>query len=67
MSKITPNNLKKLIAKGRVTPILQSDDKGQYFLCGYKRTSKRSSKSHQNYLFSQPIPLEKKEVDSNKQ
>jgi hypothetical protein len=67
MSKITPNNLKKLIAKGRVKPILQSDEKGQYFLYGYKRTSNRSSKSHENYIFAEPIPLDKKEVDSNKQ
>lgn len=67
MSKITPNNLKKLIAKGRVTPILQLDDKGQHFLCGYKRKSNRSSKGHENYVFAQPILLDKKEVDSDKQ
>lgn len=65
MSKISPNNLKKLIAKGRVTPIMNQNEKGEYFLLGYKRTSKRSSKSHENYFFAEPIPLQKKEVDSS--
>lgn len=64
MSKISPNKLKQLIAKGRVTPVIQANDKGEYFLYGYRRTSKRSSKINENYMFAEPVPLEKKEVDS---
>jgi hypothetical protein len=67
MSKISPNKLKKLIAKGRVTPVIQINDKGEHLLYGYRRSSNRSSKINENYMFAEPISLEKKQVDSNKE
>ena len=63
MSKISPNKLKKLIAKGRLVPIIMTNDKGQKVLVGYRRKNDRSSKAHENYTFSEPILLEK-QVDS---
>jgi len=63
MSKISPTKLQKLIAKGRLVPIIASNDKGQKVLIGYRRKNARSSKAHENYTFSEPILLEKP-VDS---
>jgi len=48
-----------------VTPVIQINDKGEHLLYGYKRSSNRSSKVNENYMFAEPIPLEKKQVDSN--
>jgi hypothetical protein len=64
MSKISPNKLKKLIAKGRLVPILGSNNEGKKVLVGYRRKNDRSSKAHENYTFAEPIVLEK-QVDSN--
>jgi len=66
MAKLSPSKLQKLIAKGRVTPVIQTSQDGKNYLLGYRRTSKRSSKINENYMFAEPIPLEKT-VDSSKQ
>jgi len=59
MAKLSPSKLQKLIAKGRVTPVIQTSPEGKHYLLGYRRTSNRSSKSHENYMFAEPILLDK--------
>jgi len=59
MSKMSPKKIQKLLQKGRVVPIIQLNDKGESLLYGYRRKSTRSSKSNENYIFSEPIKLDK--------
>jgi hypothetical protein len=63
MAKLNPNKLKKLIAKGRLVPVLATTKEGKKVLLGYRRKNSRSSKSHEQYMFAEPISLEKT-VDS---
>jgi len=65
MGKLSPLKLQKLIAKGRVVPIIARNDKGANVLLGYRRKNSRSSKSHEQYMFAEPMPLEK-QVDIEK-
>lgn len=59
MAKITPNKLQKLISKGRLIPVLATNNDGKQVLLGYKRKNKRSSKSHEQYMFAEPMVLDK--------
>jgi len=59
MSKMSPKKIEKLITKGRIVPIIKINDKGESYLFGYRRKSTRSSKSNENYLFAEPIKLDK--------
>lgn len=65
MSKISPTKLKKLIAKGRLHPVITTNSKGEHILLGYRRKNDRSSKSHEQYMFAEPVVLDKP-VDSSK-
>ena len=59
MSKMSPKKIQKLLQKGRVVPIIQINDKGESLLYGYRRKTIRSSKSNENYMFSEPIKIDK--------
>jgi len=59
MAKITPTKLKRLIAKGRLVPVLTTNNDGKQVLLGYRRKNSRSSKSHEQYMFAEPMVLEK--------
>jgi len=65
MSKLNPTKLQKLIAKGRLVPILAVNKEGKNVLLGYRRKNTRSSKAHEQYMFAEPIALEKT-VDTSK-
>jgi len=59
MSKINPTKLQKLINKGRLVPILSVNKEGKNVLLGYRRKTLRSSKAHEQYMFAEPMLLEK--------
>jgi len=59
MSKINPKKVQNLIAKGRLVPILGIDKNGKNVLYGYRRKNTRSSKAHEQYMFAEPMALEK--------
>jgi len=59
MSKINPKKVQSLIAKGRLVPILGIDKNGKNVLYGYRRKNTRSSKAHEQYMFAEPMALEK--------
>lgn len=63
MGKLNTTKLKKLIDKGRLVPIIATAQDGKKVLLGYRRKNSRSSKSHEQYMFAEPISLEK-QVDS---
>lgn len=65
MGKLSPSKLQKLVAKGRLVPVISKNDKGQNVLLGYRRKNNRSSKSHEQYMFAEPMSLEK-QVDIEK-
>ena len=65
MAKLSPTKLKKLIAKGRLVPIIATNNEGNKVLVGYRRKNSRSSKANENYTFSEPISLEKTVDSSN--
>jgi len=65
MSKLSPTKLQKLIAKGRLVPVIQLNSEGKHVLMGYRRKNNRSSKSHEQYMFAEPVLLEK-QVESTK-
>ena len=57
MSKISQKTIQTLIKKGRLVPIIKTNDKQEHFLVGYKRKNNRSSKSHESFLFPEPQKL----------
>jgi len=59
MSKLSPAKIQKLIAKGRVVPVLGRNEKGENVLYGYRRKNTRSTKSHEQYMFVEPVVLDK--------
>lgn len=59
MSKLSPVKVRQLIAKGRLIPILGTNKEGKKVIYGYKRKNNRSSKAHEQYIFSEPQLLEK--------
>jgi hypothetical protein len=59
MSKLNPTKIQKLIAQGRVVPIIQLNNEGKHVLLGYRRKNNRSSKSNEQYMFAEPMLLEK--------
>lgn len=59
MAKITPSKLQKLIAKGRLVPVVTTNNDGKNVLLGYRRKNLRSSKSHEQYMFAEPMVLDK--------
>ena len=63
MGKLNATKLKKLIDNGRLVPILATANDCKKVLLGYRRKNSRSSKSHEQYMFAEPISLEK-QVDS---
>jgi hypothetical protein len=58
-NRLTANKLQKLIAKGRVVPVLSTDKAGQNILLGYRRKNNRSNKSHEQYMFAEPMVIDK--------
>jgi hypothetical protein len=66
MSKLSPSKVQKLVARGRLVPIIQINNEGKHVLMGYRRKNNRSTKSHEQYMFAEPILLEK-QVESVKQ
>lgn len=59
MAKLSPKKVRQLIAKGRLVPILGTNREGKKVIYGYKRKNKRSTKSHEQYIFAEPQLLEK--------
>ena len=59
MPKLNPRKVQSLIAKGRLVPIIQTNTEGKNVLIGYRRKNIRSSKSHEQYLFPEPVVLDK--------
>ena len=53
MGKITKNNMQKLIASGKMVPIIRANDKGENFIIGYARKA-NSRKSGQQILLREP-------------
>jgi hypothetical protein len=66
MSNFSPSKVQKLVARGRLVPVIQMNSEGKHVLMGYRRKNNRSSKSHEQYMFAEPILLEKP-VESVKQ
>jgi hypothetical protein len=58
-NRLTANKLQKLIAKGRVVPVISTDKEGKNILLGYRRKNNRSNKSHEQYMFAEPMVIEK--------
>jgi len=58
-NKLTANKLQKLIAKGRVVPVISTDKEGKNILLGYRRKNNRSNKSHEQYMFAEPMVIDK--------
>lgn len=59
MSKISPVKLQKLLSKGRLQPVITVNKEGKHILLGYRRKNSRSSKSHEQYMFAEPVVLDK--------
>jgi len=59
MAKLNPKKVQSLIAKGRLVPIIGTDKAGKSVLFGYRRKNTRSSKAHEQYMFAEPMALEK--------
>lgn len=59
MSKINPKKVQELVAKGRLVPIIQVNSQGKHVLLGYRRKNNRSTKSHEQYMFAEPLVLDK--------
>lgn len=53
MGKITKNNMQKLIASGKMVPIIRANDKGENFIIGYARKA-NSRKSRQQVMLQEP-------------
>lgn len=53
MGKITKNNMQKLIASGKMVPIIRANDKGENFIIGYARKA-NSRKSRQQVILQEP-------------
>jgi len=62
MSKINPKKVQQLVAKGRLVPVIQVNDQGKHVLLGYRRKNNRSSKSHEQYMFAEPLVLDKEKT-----
>ena len=58
-NRLTANKLQKLIAKGRVVPVISTDKEGKNILLGYRRKNNRSNKSHEQYMFAEPMVIDK--------
>jgi hypothetical protein len=67
MSRLSPNKVRQLIAKGRLLPILGTNKEGKKVVFGYKRKNSRSSKSHEQYMFAEPQVIEKDVASLNKE
>jgi len=65
MSKLSPSKVQKLVARGRLVPIIQLNNEGKHVLLGYRRKNNRSTKSHEQYMFAEPVLLEK-QVETTK-
>lgn len=65
MSKLNPKKVQQLVAKGRLIPIVQVNTEGKHVLYGYRRKNNRSSKSHEQYMFAEPVILDKEKPVEN--
>jgi len=61
MSKLSPTAMEKLIKKGRLVPVINQDQKGNYYLVGYTR--KKNSRKNDKIMLPEPelinVPKEK--------
>ena len=55
MSKMSPDKIRKLALKGRLVPIVHTNQEGKSFLYGYKR--KTNSRKKDNYMLPEPMEL----------
>ena len=58
-------DIRKLIAKGRVTPIHKTDGEGNLMLVGYERRA-RSRKAGQQYWLKKPQLIEAAKAPNNR-
>lgn len=54
MSKMNPDNIQKLIKKGRLVPVIKSTQDGKHYLIGYKRKGNSRKAKTDSYLLPQP-------------
>jgi hypothetical protein len=57
MGKVSPKKIEELIKKGRLVPIIQSNNEGKHFLVGYKRKS-TSRKSKDTFMLPEPEEIQ---------
>jgi len=54
MGKMNPNNIQKLVMKGRLVPIIKSTQDGKHYLVGYRRKSTSRKARTDSYLLPTP-------------
>jgi predicted ATP-dependent protease len=54
MSKMSPDNIQKLIRQGRLVPVIKSMQNGKHYLIGYKRKGNSRKAKTDSYLLPQP-------------
>lgn len=53
---MSPDNIMKLVKKGRLTPVIKSTQDGKHYLIGYKRKS--TSRKSKTDSYTLPVPEE---------
>ena len=51
------NNIKKLLAKGRIKPMMITDKDGKYVIIGFRRQKSISKKANRFYWLDEPIEV----------
>jgi hypothetical protein len=54
MSKMSPDNIQKLIRQGRLVPVIKSMQNGKHYLIGYKRKGNSRKAKTDSYLLPEP-------------
>jgi hypothetical protein len=54
MSKMSPDNIMKLVKKGRLVPVIKSTQDGKHYLIGYKRKSTSRKAKTDSFMLPQP-------------
>lgn len=51
---MTPDNIRKLILKGRLVPLIKSTNDGKHFLMGYRRKATSRKARTDSYMLPNP-------------
>lgn len=54
MSKMSPDNIMKLVKKGRLVPVIKSTQDGKHYLIGYRRKNTSRKAKTDSFILPQP-------------